>query len=367
MVSKWIEHVKKYAKDNNMTYTQCLKDKKCKEEYYCNKLTTEKPVVEGESVLKDIVNPMKWGELTKAVKYGRKDYQPKMRVILKKYGDMKILKITVCRHPLSQLLMKTLDAVSFGKISSRIENQPYDKLYHLYMKLELEGTPNTISLEKNEVLNAQVNPPLKKRTECTDVQFSGELTPNMILEGGKEILKDKFFPYNAVSNNCQDFIVALMKGSNIGGPEDFEFVKQDTKTLFKNLDKTADIAKKVTDIAGIANVITQGTGMECECEMEEEETKSMEAEGEGIQKSDNYYVQSVVFDKEKWDAKKARKWLKDNGYVVKKADVTDTQIRFRQVNPKYIKDKGFNKFRTKKIGKKSGIALIIAYAKPLKK
>jgi hypothetical protein len=86
-------------------------------------------------------------------------------------------------------------------------------------------------------------------------------------------------------------------------------------------------------------------------------------EGVGIHKSDNYYIQSVVFDKEKFDVKGARKWLKENNYIARKPDVTETQIRFRQVNPKYIEQKGFTKFRTKRIGRKSGISLIISYKK----
>jgi len=83
--------------------------------------------------------------------------------------------------------------------------------------------------------------------------------------------------------------------------------------------------------------------------------------GTGIHKGENYYIQSVVFDKSMFDVKSARDWLKKNNYVDKGPDVTDTQIRFRQVNPTYIKNKGFDKFRTKKIGRKSGISLIISY------
>lgn len=32
-MSKWIEHIKDYAKRNNMTYKDALKDPKCSEEY----------------------------------------------------------------------------------------------------------------------------------------------------------------------------------------------------------------------------------------------------------------------------------------------------------------------------------------------
>lgn len=91
-----------------------------------------------------------------------------------------------------------------------------------------------------------------------------------------------------------------------------------------------------------------------------------DVEGVGIHKTENYYIQSVVFEKNMFSLKEARKWLKENNYVSKKPDITDTQIRFRQVNPKYIENKGFDRFRTKKLGKKSGISLIIAYKNKMK-
>ena len=34
MASAWIDHVKKYAKENNMKYSEALKDKKCKDAYH---------------------------------------------------------------------------------------------------------------------------------------------------------------------------------------------------------------------------------------------------------------------------------------------------------------------------------------------
>lgn len=40
--SNWVNHVKKYAKDNKMTYREALQDKKCKNDYYCNVCETTK-------------------------------------------------------------------------------------------------------------------------------------------------------------------------------------------------------------------------------------------------------------------------------------------------------------------------------------
>lgn len=90
-------------------------------------------------------------------------------------------------------------------------------------------------------------------------------------------------------------------------------------------------------------------------------TSSNETSGGKIHKNANSYVQSLVFDKSKFDKKTASDWLKKNNYENKGADMKDNTIRYRQVNPQYIEKMGFNRFRTKKIGRNSGISLILAY------
>ena len=59
---------------------------------------------------------------------------------------------------------------------------------------------------------------------------------------------EKFFTYNAVSNNCQDFLLAFLQPSNIGTPENYTFVKQDTESLFRRLPILQKIAKSTTDL-----------------------------------------------------------------------------------------------------------------------
>ena len=54
-------------------------------------------------------------------------------------------------------------------------------------------------------------------------------------------------------------------------------------------------------------------------------------------------VQSVLFDKTKWNAKEARKWLTEHKFHSGKLDVTDQYLRFRQNDPGKYK-----KLRTKK-------------------
>ena len=41
---------------------------------------------------------------------------------------------------------------------------------------------------------------------------------------------ETFFTYNAVSNNCQDFLLAFLQSNNLGNNENYTFVKQDTES-----------------------------------------------------------------------------------------------------------------------------------------
>jgi hypothetical protein len=74
----------------------------------------------------------------------------------------------------------------------------------------------------------------------------------------------------------------------------------------------------------------------------------------------NYKVQSVIFRRDKWTPAKASKWLQKNQYANKGIDEKDEHLRFRQLNPDYIRKQGYKRFITKPLGD-SGVSLIIAY------
>lgn len=73
-------------------------------------------------------------------------------------------------------------------------------------------------------------------------------------------------------------------------------------------------------------------------------------------------VQSVIFDKSKYNVTKAKKWLRDNDFVAPKVDKTDRYLRFRQKEPSYFDE---SSFRTIPFGKGTGIKAIIGV--PMKK
>jgi len=82
--------------------------------------------------------------------------------------------------------------------------------------------------------------------------------------------------------------------------------------------------------------------------------------GNGMKKDKNYIVQSVIFDKDKFTDKTARKLLKKHNYIWdQKLDERKNVLRYRQINPQYIEQKGYTNYHNKNIS--GGIILCIAY------
>ena len=266
---------------------------------------------------------------------GRNDYQPKVRNMITTYGNHNIIKMVIVRNPLSTLLTASLNVVSLGAFSKRFSRLPYDKLFHLQLFITLDNNV-TLSIEKNEVINMVLNPKLPNESQQKQInEIPHGITLNSLLENGKNIQGGKWFKYSAYDNNCQDFIMALLKGSNIGNEQDYNFVKQDTASLFKNDSVLRKTANTVTDLAAKINVITQGAGI----------------------KSHNN-IQSVLFKKPEWTKRRAINWLIKHGFRGIDVDEKPEHLRFRQRDPQEMENQGF-KFITKPLHK--NIELIIGY------
>ena len=148
-----------------------------------------------------------------AVRHGRNDFPPKVRSILEKYGNQSIDTIIICRTPVPNVLTSALNAVSLGQFGNNLKNSPYDKLFHLFIRVSVDNGM-VLTMEKNEVINMDIDPPIPKGTEELRVNTPSGLTPLMLLDNAKNVMGGKFFNYSARDNNCQDFILAIFNGSN---------------------------------------------------------------------------------------------------------------------------------------------------------
>ena len=273
---------------------------------------------------------------------GRNDYQPNARAVIKQYGDKQIKEIKIIRQPIQSFINTAFNALTFGQFQKKLDELPYDKLFHLRMVITMEDNKQ-IQLEKNEVINITLKVDTVKGQEELDVPIHNSITLNQLLEGGQKILKDKYFTYRAFGNNCQDYQIALLKGSNLLTPQLEAFIKQDVSELANINPFLKKIANTMTDLGGKFNEIIHGTGIH------QKHGKS-------------HKVQSVIFDSKKWTIPKAKKWLSENNYISPKVDKKLNTLRFRQLEPEdYI---GWH-YTTHRLP--DGIDLVIIYKKSIKK
>ena len=180
--------------------------------------------------------------------YGNSDYPSKVRSLLKEVGDAKINSAKVFRTPVPNYLINILNTVSLGDFKRKLKETEYDKLFHLGIIFSTDK--GDILIEKNEVINVSKTIPKTEGYEEKSVPLNNqELTINEVLENTKAVQKDKFFKYSAYDNNCQNFILDLMKANNIGSESDYNFVKQNTEDLFRSNSYLRKLANTITDTA----------------------------------------------------------------------------------------------------------------------
>jgi hypothetical protein len=323
-------------------------------------------------------------DYVKTIVYGRQNFPPQMRRLLAQYGNTPIVSLAVSRSPLPGLMNTVLDKFSFGLYYNRIMNSPYDELFHLRLDLTLEDG-NIAMIEKNEVLTMLMNPPQNKGAQVFELppdELPPGLTVNSILQGAHKIQGDKFFKYGAITNNCQDFVLACLNGSKIYNKTLQLFVKQDVTGLFGDLVSLRKGVNTLTDIAAKANELIYGSGIHpidtyknvlnhlVSHIVDKEEpvdkrdysqaieliNQIKKIKGGAIKGSD--CIQSVVFEKPEWTHSKAVKWLKSHGFKGLELDEKPNVLRYRQLEPEPLYKEGYI-FRNKKIG--DNIQLVIGY------
>ena len=186
---------------------------------------------------------------------------PNVKKILERYGNEVIRDIDIVRNPVGKALTGALSVASMGEFGRNLENAPYDKLFHLKIVIILQSGTR-VSLEKVERVSMTVNPKPVKDEESTPTPLNGKtLTLNELYENARDRMGDRFYPYSARDNNCQNFILNVLQASGVGNTRDYDFVKQNTKELFGENSFLRKASNTITDIGARFNVLQQGGGV----------------------------------------------------------------------------------------------------------
>lgn len=221
-----------------------------------------------------------------ALKHGRTDYQPKMRELLNKYGDQKIIRIQLQKGKISNFIKGFIHAFRVGGLADKMKFWKRDKktnkkiskdghLYHIGAILTLENKKRLL-FEKFESaylykVKADLNEQIKKDGDVLkEVKLSttyNEITLKLLIEKTKMKIGGlkSFNGYSARHNNCQHFMMAMLDGLGLNTKELSEFVQQDLDHNYQQgkkkgiLEKTTNL---LTDAWRKANILMNGAFIE---------------------------------------------------------------------------------------------------------
>jgi hypothetical protein len=188
------------------------------------------------------------------------DYSNKSKDTLQKYGNTPIQSLQIYRTPISGLIDKALNLISFGKWADLKKQYGFDRLFHLALVANI-GNKNIV-IEKNEVVNISTEYKTSGDTEVFNIDIGAKRGPsftvyNLVNDTRKRIGDQRFFSYDAFTNNCQYFIRYILETAGLytGAAEKFLF--QDISEIYKRLPSyVSKIARAVTDTGAVVSKIT---------------------------------------------------------------------------------------------------------------
>ena len=195
------------------------------------------------------------------------DFSNKIKKILGKYGNQKIRSIYIGRRPINDMVEKAFNVISLGKWSKLRDQYYYDKLFHLFLIIQLDDD-TVISLEKNSIVTMTEDDMRcsMKDTECVKIEYPTDSISldDFVRKPLERIGKDKYFVYDPFQANCQIFIRAVLETFGLYSKKIDDFVYQDITDIVKRLPCYVKyVAKAVTDVDATVSKIT-GAGKEPE-------------------------------------------------------------------------------------------------------
>lgn len=191
----------------------------------------------------------------------RRDYPPDVRQTLAVIGNLPVVDMNIRRDPIRDVLNTAFNLATLGKWNEIRKKYAYDKLFHLGVEITLADGRKYVA-EKNQTLNIAPAKPSDSQTERMPVNLpTGNMTVNEMLFKTQERQGDKFFLYDAFSNNCQDWVSDLLVANGLATPQNLAFVKQPLENVLAELPSyTQGFARVATDLGALADVALKGRG-----------------------------------------------------------------------------------------------------------
>lgn len=200
---------------------------------YLNNLWKNKHIKSGKGI----------SEFSNEMLYDKYDYNQSSKQILNNYGNEIIHSMRLQRTPINKAINSFIKPFNDKNIN---------KYYHLALIIN-----DKIKIEKNE----RINITLDLRNNSNEIGFYRifnipNITINDLLENTlNKIGQDRFFVYNAFSQNCQNFILDILECNNINDMGARKFIYQDVSYIANNQKALVKTSKYLTDFAGHWNTL----------------------------------------------------------------------------------------------------------------
>lgn len=181
-------------------------------------------------------------------------YPPFVAQALNTYGNYYVSNIRICRRPVPSNTESLINFISNGKWNEAKAKYGFDTFFHLYMLFECAG--RTFMLEKNEIINLTHS--VRACDEGMPVNGSPTTLRDMLKRTRAYMGDERFFTYDPFRNNCQNFILSVLKANEWNNPELEKFIYQNISQIVDEIPGyVRPVAKALTDIGGVINTALQ--------------------------------------------------------------------------------------------------------------
>ena len=164
--------------------------------------------------------------------------------------DYKILQIKICRLPISESSRRKISLLGGVPPYEQLKKEfKFDDLYHTFFEMKLERNHAVVDIiyEKNEFPMISNVDKERAKSKCRIIEL-----PNSVITFGKFVDKgydkmgiEDFFTYNAITNNCNLFMINQLEANHLGTTQDYNFLKQDVlQSIWKKYPDVAESSQK---------------------------------------------------------------------------------------------------------------------------
>ena len=181
---------------------------------------------------------------------GRAGINPSVNNFLRTHGDEPITQFVISRNVISSATTGAINLLS-PSFARKTRDTP---LYHL--KVLIRTVKTSLSLEKTSVITISQYK-VNRGDQEMPVPIPRGTTLNALLDRTLHLMgRQKFIGYSASGNNCQHFILDLLRANGLQNERNVEFVKQATDELFTP--SLRKIANTTTQLASAVDTVIQG-------------------------------------------------------------------------------------------------------------